>query len=418
MKTCWAVVEVNDLIHASSVMRANDSMADQSPLSINNVTLFDQYSDVKHTVFAINGLSYTDEYVQATAAKFAPPCSEKLAPPARSDEIDRKVKEKMAKWHPAFTNLPDLYNNIITKDQVARFDRSTCKVPEKYHHRITIKDPSFLKKAPIYHLSDEERKELRAQLDYMLDKNFIFESEYPTSSPVFFVRKKGIDGAVGGLRLACDYRNVNLASVRDGFPMPLASQLLDKLSGNEFFSTIDLIGGYHAIPVHRDSIRYTAISTAFGQYSYRVLNFGFADAPQTFSKYVSGHVLKGLEDCCIAYIDDVCVFGKTFEEHTERLHKVLTRLQKARLPVSLLKAEFPDTSSEPLGELHAGRHGTRVVIVGLQQPERKCVGSRSPTSEGILSRSRTSGETGEMVCRQTEAPPTLWRRNRPQAFYF
>ena len=74
-------------------------------------------------------------------------------------------------------------------------------------------------------------------------------------------------------------------------------------------------------PEHQEK---TAFSTGQGLYEFRVMPFGLCNAPSTFQRLME-LVLAGLRwDICLAYLDDIMVFGRTFEEHLQRLRIVLS----------------------------------------------------------------------------------------------
>jgi hypothetical protein len=75
----------------------------------------------------------------------------------------------------------------------------------------------------------------------------------------------------------------------------------------------------------------TAFRTQRGLYEFSVMPFGLCNAPVTFERLMET-VLRGLQfETCLIYLDDVIVFGKTFEDIVENLSRVFDRLEMARL---------------------------------------------------------------------------------------
>ena len=97
---------------------------------------------------------------------------------------------------------------------------------------------SPISKAP-YHMAPTELKELKEQLQELLDKGFIRPSASPWGAPVLFVKKK--DRIMG---LCIDYRELNRVTVRNKYPLPRIDDLFDQLQGARVFSKIDLRSGY------------------------------------------------------------------------------------------------------------------------------------------------------------------------------
>ena len=78
----------------------------------------------------------------------------------------------------------------------------------------------------------------------MLDKGFIRPSVSPWGAPILFVKKKD-----GSMRLCIDYRELNMVTVRNRYPLPRIDDLFDQLQGACVFSKIDLRSGYHQLEV-------------------------------------------------------------------------------------------------------------------------------------------------------------------------
>ena len=87
-------------------------------------------------------------------------------------------------------------------------------------------------------------KELKEQLQDLLDKGFIRPSTSPWGAPVLFVKKKD-----GTLRLCIDYRELNKVTIKSKYHLPRIDDLFDQLQGSQVFSMIDLRSGYHLLKV-------------------------------------------------------------------------------------------------------------------------------------------------------------------------
>ena len=127
---------------------------------------------------------------------------------------------------------------------------------------------------------------------------------------------------------------------KDAYPLPQIDETLDTLSGAQWFSTLDMASGYYQIGMDdRDKCK-TAFTTHMGLYQFRVMPFGLCGAPVTFER-VMELVLRGLRwERCLVYLDDVIVFGKTFEQALENLEEVFSRFQSANLKLKPRKCSF------------------------------------------------------------------------------
>jgi len=65
----------------------------------------------------------------------------------------------------------------------------------------------------------------------------------------------------GEKRICVDYRQLNKITIRDGYPLPLIDDCLERLEGNKYFILLDLKSGYHQVKVAESSVQYTAIVT-------------------------------------------------------------------------------------------------------------------------------------------------------------
>src|SRR4051812_4460449 len=129
-----------------------------------------------------------------------------------------------------------------------------------------------------YRMAPHELVEIKTQLEASLAKGFIRPSSSPWGCHVLFVTKKD-----GTERMCVDYRPLNLATIKNKYPLPRINDLYDQLARSSAFSKTDLILGYHQIRIREEDIPMTASTTRYGLYEYTVMSFGLTNAPATFS---------------------------------------------------------------------------------------------------------------------------------------
>jgi hypothetical protein len=110
-----------------------------------------------------------------------------------------------------------------------------------------------------YRMLTPELKELKLQLNELLDLGLIRPSVSPRGAPDIFIRKKD-----GLWRLCIDYRQQNKATIKNQYPLPRIDNLFDQMKGATVFSKIDLRSGYRQLWIKEDDIPKTAFKTRFG----------------------------------------------------------------------------------------------------------------------------------------------------------
>ncbi|KAL5760844.1 hypothetical protein ACOSQ2_019682 [Xanthoceras sorbifolium] len=186
-----------------------------------------------------------------------------------------------------------------------------------------------------YRMAPAELKELKLQLQELLDKGFIRPSVSPWGAPVLFVKKKD-----GTLRLCIDYRQLNKITVKNKYPLPRIDDLFDQLKGAGIFSKIDLRSGYHQLRVKESDVHKTAFRTRYGHYEFLVMPFGLTNAPAAFMDLMNRIFRPFLDQFVVVFIDAILVYSKTQEEHDKHLRIVLETLREKQLYAKLSKCEF------------------------------------------------------------------------------
>ena len=121
--------------------------------------------------------------------------------------------------------FPDVFPTDLSRDLVDRDIEFTVEV---------FPGTQPISKTP-YKMSTSELKELKTQLQELLDKKLIHPSTSPWGAPVLFVKKND-----GSLRLCIDYRELNKVTIKNKYPLPRIDDLFDQLQGAQVFSKIDL----------------------------------------------------------------------------------------------------------------------------------------------------------------------------------
>ena len=142
------------------------------------------------------------------------------------------------------------------------------------------------------------------------------------SSPVFFTKKKN-----GSLRLVQDYWALNTITVKNKYPLPLISELVNKLWGAQYFTKLNVRWGFNNVQMKDRDKWKAAFYINHGLFEPLVTLFGLTNSPATFQTMMD-NIFKGLisEGKVIVYLDDILIFTETLEEHWEVVKKVVSLL--------------------------------------------------------------------------------------------
>ena len=191
-----------------------------------------------------------------------------------------------------------------------------------------------MSRAP-YRMAPKELKELKSQLQELLDKGFIRPSVSSWGAPVLFVKKKD-----GTLRMCIDYRQINKVTVKNKYPLPRIEDLFDQLKGAGVFSKIDLRSGYYQLRVKEGDVPKTAFRTRYGHYEFLVMPFGLTNAPAAFMDLMNRVFRPYVDQFVVVFIVDILVYSKDAQEHEQHLRIVLETLREKKLYAKLSKCDF------------------------------------------------------------------------------
>ncbi len=184
-----------------------------------------------------------------------------------------------------------------------------------------------------YRVSEEKRKIMDTEIQYMLENGIAEPSSSSWASPCLLVEKSDKSS-----RFCTDYRKVNAVTKPDAYPLPRIEDCIDQVGSAQFVSKFDLLKGYWQVPLSPRAKEISAFITSSGLFSYTVMSFGLRNAPATFQRLMNS-VVSGLEGCAV-YLDDVVIYSNTWEEHLSCIEHLFARLSDARLTVNLAKCEF------------------------------------------------------------------------------
>ena len=103
----------------------------------------------------------------------------------------------------------------------------------------------------------------------MLENGIIRLSNSPWNAPVILVKKKD-----GSLRCVCDFRSLNDVTVKDAYPLPRISEVIDKMDDTKLWITLDAASAYWSVTLAETDKEKTSFSLPRGKYEFNVTPYG------------------------------------------------------------------------------------------------------------------------------------------------
>jgi hypothetical protein len=202
-------------------------------------------------------------------------------------------------------------------------------------HAIDLEPGFKIAYGQIYNLSEVELQTLKAYLETNLSNGFIQRSSSSAAAPILFAKKKH-----SGLRLCVDYRALNSATVKNQYPLPIISEMLNRIRGARILTNLDLRNAYDLIRIKEADEYQTAFRTPYGQFEYRVMPFGLTNTPATFQAYIDDCLRPYIDDFAICYLNDILINSTNKNEHEDHVKEVLERLRQFGLYCKAEKCQF------------------------------------------------------------------------------
>src|SRR5512141_418368 len=216
-------------------------------------------------------------------------------------------------------------------------------------HRLPLKPGIRPHQQPPRRCKADMLEPVKAEIKRLYDAGFIHPCRYAewVSSIVPVIKKNG------KVRVCIDFRDMNKATPKDEYPMPVADQLVDAALGNKILSFMDGNAGYNQIFMAEEDIHKTAFRCpgAIGLFEWVVMTFGLKSAGATYQRamnYIYHDLIGWLVE---VYIDDVVVKSKEIKDHIAELRKVFERTRKYGLKMNPIKCAFGVSAGLFLGFL-------------------------------------------------------------------
>jgi hypothetical protein len=165
------------------------------------------------------------------------------------------------------------------------------------------------------------------------------------ASSFFFVSKKDEK-----LWPCQDYRYLNNWMIKNSYPLPLISEIMDKLKGTKYFTKLDVCWGYNNIQIRKEDKWKVTFKTNKGLFKPTVMFFWMCNSLATFQAMMDDIFMTMIDkQLVIVYMDNILIFANTKEELRRITKLVLGKLREHDLFLKAKKCEFCKTKIEYLG---------------------------------------------------------------------
>jgi len=220
----------------------------------------------------------------------------------------------------------------------------------EWDHVIELVPGAKLRDCKIYPLSLGQQRELDTFIEDNLSSQQICPSKSLLASLFFFIQKKD-----SSLRPVQDYCYLNSITIKNKYPLPLISDLIDKLKNATIFTKFDVRWGYNNVRIcHGDEWK-VAFKMNCGLFEPCIMFFSLTNSPATFQAMMNKIFANKIrEGHVVIYLDDILIFSTNLDEHHVLVARVLQKLQQNKLYLKPEKCEFERETVNYLGMVVGG----------------------------------------------------------------
>ena len=214
-----------------------------------------------------------------------------------------------------------------------------------YDHLILLNESFIPKISKVYPLSPDEQKATDDFIEENLQTGKIRPSSSPQASSFFYARKKN-----SGLQPCQDYHYINGHTIKDPYPLPLISDLINKVKDTTMFTKFDIQSGYNNIRIREGDQWKAAFITLKGLFEPTIMFFRLSNSPATFQRFMNDSFKDMIaEGWPIVYMYDMLTTTSDKQTNIKWTKRVLQRMKELNLHLKLKKCKFGVSEVDFLG---------------------------------------------------------------------
>jgi hypothetical protein len=285
-------------------------------------------------------------------------------------QLLERGRDKLLKYQEMNFALTNLSQDIDRKSKIEKLLDKVCSDnpldPKKTKHwmkaSIKLNNPKDICRVKPMKYSPQDVEEFAVQIKELLEMKVIIPSKSAHMSPAFLVENEA-ERRRGKKRMVVNYKKMNDLTIGDGHNLPNKDSLLALIRGKKMFSSLDCKSGFWQVLLDEESQLLTAFTCPQGHYQWKVLPFGFKQAPSIFQRHMQ-NAFRSFEKFCCVYVDDILVFSDNEQDHLRHLAAVLKKCQTLGIILSKKKAQLFKTKINFLGlEIDKGTHCPQTHIL-------------------------------------------------------
>jgi len=230
-------------------------------------------------------------------------------------------------------HIPATFRELV--EVVSRDTVETLPLHWSTDHAIDLEPSYILLYGRIHNRSEFKLRMLKSYIEANLANWFILLSLLVVAAPILDAIKMD-----GGLRRCADNFVLNLATVKNRYPLPLISEMLARIPEARIFKKLDLRGAYNLIRIQGGDEYKMACGTCDGQFKYRVMPFSVTTAPARLQSFIHDCLWPCIDGYAVGCLEDILISSTNEKAHEDQVHQVLQRLQECGLWCKADKCQF------------------------------------------------------------------------------